>query len=254
MVGSHAFRSPAIRAPPNTPVSMLTRVMPICTVGRNRCGSPASSRAVVAPGTPLRSRTASRARRTETSASSLIENTPFTTISSRTMMISRPMPMAQHNGRRRSSHSHAARRVADGRMPLLAILLSVLGLVPFIVCGLAALGPDPATSARMLSALIGYAAVTLAFAGGIHWGFELQSRQQDSVRPARAARARRPPAAGRLDRLAAAAGGGTVDLAHPADRRLYRRRAGGAGGRQSAICCRHAIFGCAGALRWSLSR
>ena len=28
-------------------------------------------------------------------------------------------------------------------MPLLAILLSVLGLVPFIVCGLAALGPDP---------------------------------------------------------------------------------------------------------------
>ena len=31
----------------------------------------------------------------------------------------------------------------------------------------------------MLSALIGYAAVTLAFAGGIHWGFELQSRQQD---------------------------------------------------------------------------
>ena len=64
-------------------------------------------------------------------------------------------------------------------MPLLAVLLSVLGLVPFIVCGLAALGPDPTTADRMLSALIGYAAVTLAFAGGIHWGFELQSRQQD---------------------------------------------------------------------------
>lgn len=63
-------------------------------------------------------------------------------------------------------------------MPLLVVLLSILGLVPFVVCGLAALGPDPATSARMLSALIGYAAVILAFAGGIHWGFELQSRQQ----------------------------------------------------------------------------
>ena len=34
----------------------------------------------------------------------------------------------------------------------------------------------------MLTALIGYAAVTLAFAGGVHWGFELQSRQQDAVR------------------------------------------------------------------------
>jgi Protein of unknown function (DUF3429) len=62
---------------------------------------------------------------------------------------------------------------------LLVILLSILGLVPFVGCGLAALGPDPATSARMLSALIGYAAVTLAFAGGIHWGFELQSPQPD---------------------------------------------------------------------------
>ncbi len=65
-------------------------------------------------------------------------------------------------------------------MPLLAILLSVLGLIPFIVCGLAALGPDPGTASRMMSALIAYAAVTLAFAGGVHWGFELQSRQQDT--------------------------------------------------------------------------
>ena len=59
----------------------------------------------------------------------------------------------------------------------------------------------------MLSALIGYAAVILAFAGGIHWGFELQSRQQDRVRPARAARPGHRAAAGRLDRAAAAAGG-----------------------------------------------
>jgi hypothetical protein len=64
-------------------------------------------------------------------------------------------------------------------MPLLVILLSVLGLVPFVVCGLAALGPDQDTAMRMLDGLIGYAAVTLAFAGGIQWGFELQSRQTD---------------------------------------------------------------------------
>jgi uncharacterized protein DUF3429 len=64
-------------------------------------------------------------------------------------------------------------------MPLLAVLLIILGLIPFIVCGLAALGPDPTTASRMMTALIAYAAVMLAFAGGVHWGFELQSRQQD---------------------------------------------------------------------------
>jgi hypothetical protein len=53
-------------------------------------------------------------------------------------------------------------------MPVLAILLSVLGLIPFIVCGLAALGPDAETAPRMTVALIGYAAVILAFVGGVH--------------------------------------------------------------------------------------
>jgi Protein of unknown function (DUF3429) len=65
-------------------------------------------------------------------------------------------------------------------MPLLAILLSVLGLIPFIACGLAAIGPDQVTADRMLNALIAYAAVILAFAGGVHWGLELQSGQQDT--------------------------------------------------------------------------
>ncbi len=62
---------------------------------------------------------------------------------------------------------------------MLAILLTVLGIVPFIVCGLGALAPDAGTAARMLSALIGYAALTLAFAAGVHWGFELQAPQED---------------------------------------------------------------------------
>jgi hypothetical protein len=64
-------------------------------------------------------------------------------------------------------------------MPFLAIVLSILGLVPFVVCGLTALAPDPGTASRMLSALIAYAAITLAFAGGVHWGFELQSAKGD---------------------------------------------------------------------------
>jgi uncharacterized protein DUF3429 len=60
-------------------------------------------------------------------------------------------------------------------MPLIAILLSVLGLVPLVGCGLGALGPDPLTAERMLQAMIGYASLVLAFAAGIHWGFELQA-------------------------------------------------------------------------------
>ena len=66
-------------------------------------------------------------------------------------------------------------------MPVLAILLSILGLVPFIVCGLAALGPNPVTAERMLTTLIDYAALVLAFSAGIHWGFELQSTQQNKA-------------------------------------------------------------------------
>ncbi len=57
--------------------------------------------------------------------------------------------------------------------PLL-ILLSVLGLVPYVLCGLAALGPHAANADHMLAALIGWSAVVLAFAGGVHWGFVLR--------------------------------------------------------------------------------
>jgi hypothetical protein len=56
----------------------------------------------------------------------------------------------------------------------LLILLSVLGLVPYVLCGLAALGPNVANAGRMLAALIAWSAVVLAFAGGIHWGFVLR--------------------------------------------------------------------------------
>jgi hypothetical protein len=82
-------------------------------------------------------------------------------------------------------------------MPLLAILLSVLGLVPFVVCGLGALAPETDTATRMLSALIGYAGVMLAFVGGIHWGFELQSPgPSGGVRRARLGLGALPPLIG----------------------------------------------------------
>jgi Protein of unknown function (DUF3429) len=82
-------------------------------------------------------------------------------------------------------------------MPVLAVLLTILGVIPFIVCGLAALGSDPGTASRMMTALIAYGAVTLAFAGGVHWGFALQSLQQDPlVRRARLGLGALPPLVG----------------------------------------------------------
>jgi hypothetical protein len=58
-------------------------------------------------------------------------------------------------------------------MPLLAIVLGIAGLIPFIVCGLGAVSADPVQAARMMVALVGYGAVILSFLGGVHWGFAL---------------------------------------------------------------------------------
>jgi hypothetical protein len=64
-------------------------------------------------------------------------------------------------------------------MPAAAILLSILGLVPFIGCGLVALGPNPETAARMLTALLAWGALVLAFTGGLHWGMVLREPALD---------------------------------------------------------------------------
>ena len=58
-------------------------------------------------------------------------------------------------------------------MPTIAITLSVLGLLPLIVFAGGAVGHIPETAEHMLVALIDYAALLLAFAGGVHWGLAL---------------------------------------------------------------------------------
>ncbi|WP_428484171.1 DUF3429 domain-containing protein [Rhodopila sp.] len=58
-------------------------------------------------------------------------------------------------------------------MPTMIIPLSLLGLVPFVIFGLAAVGHVPQTAERGLVALIDYAALVLAFSGGVHWGLAL---------------------------------------------------------------------------------
>jgi hypothetical protein len=60
------------------------------------------------------------------------------------------------------------------RLPPAAIGLGLAGLVPFLGLGIAALAtPDEAAAQRYLLALVAFGAVTLAFLGGVHWGFVL---------------------------------------------------------------------------------
>ena len=59
-------------------------------------------------------------------------------------------------------------------MPPVAVLLSILSLIPFVACGLAAVGPHAEPADRMLAALIGYTALRLTFRGGMSWAMTLR--------------------------------------------------------------------------------
>jgi hypothetical protein len=58
-------------------------------------------------------------------------------------------------------------------MPTIVVPLSVLGMVPLVYFACGAVAPGPETAERMLVSLIDYAALALAFAGGVHWGLAL---------------------------------------------------------------------------------
>ncbi len=55
----------------------------------------------------------------------------------------------------------------------LVLLLGLLGLIPFLVCGYLACAWHTPAESRALIALIAYGAVILSFLGGVHWGFAL---------------------------------------------------------------------------------
>ena len=55
----------------------------------------------------------------------------------------------------------------------IAVLLSVAGLIPFIVICITILF-DPLASQTAIQALISYGAVILSFVGAVHWGFALR--------------------------------------------------------------------------------
>ncbi len=56
------------------------------------------------------------------------------------------------------------------RLPTLALLLGIAGLIPFLGFGVLSATPDGDRAALALAA---YGAVILAFLGGVHWGFAL---------------------------------------------------------------------------------
>ncbi len=65
--------------------------------------------------------------------------------------------------------------------PRLAILLGYAGLIPFISGAIGIWITPPAWRTDVLTALLHYAAVILAFMGAIHWGLAMAREHQDDA-------------------------------------------------------------------------
>ena len=64
--------------------------------------------------------------------------------------------------------------VTKKRLPVLAVVLGVLGLIPFLGCTIGIiLFPSDVPAPNLVRAIIAYGAVILAFLGGVHWGLAL---------------------------------------------------------------------------------
>ena len=66
-------------------------------------------------------------------------------------------------------------------LPLLAIALGLAGLLPFLAGSLAAVSQDDEWRRLGMLGLQAYAAVILAFLGGVHWGVALQAGTNQTV-------------------------------------------------------------------------
>lgn len=75
--------------------------------------------------------------------------------------------------------------MSNRRIPRVALVLGLAGLVPFAASALLSLYSDPETSSIALRSLAAYAAVILSFLGGVRWGVLLSDRHRfDSYGPA----------------------------------------------------------------------
>ena len=69
------------------------------------------------------------------------------------------------------------------RLPALAIILSVAGLIPFLLFGIGSVSTNILTSRIAAYILVGYGAVILSFIGAVHWGFTLATEHDPAERP-----------------------------------------------------------------------
>jgi hypothetical protein len=69
------------------------------------------------------------------------------------------------------------------RLPILAVILTVAGIIPFLLCGLGAVAANDVTSQPAVLVLIGYGAAVLSFLGGVHWGLTLATEDDPAERP-----------------------------------------------------------------------
>lgn len=74
----------------------------------------------------------------------------------------------------------------SNRLPPLAYVLGLGGVIPFIACGIGAVShstdnPQAQALALALPALIAYAAAILSFLGAVHWGFALAPAPQPNI-------------------------------------------------------------------------
>ena len=61
------------------------------------------------------------------------------------------------------------------RLPILAVVLGILGLIPFLACTVGIIAfPRDVPVPNLVHAIIAYGAVILSFLGAVHWGFALE--------------------------------------------------------------------------------
>jgi hypothetical protein len=58
-------------------------------------------------------------------------------------------------------------------LPFLAVVLGIVGVIPFVICGLGSVATNFIGAQIAIQLLLAYGAVVLSFLGGIHWGVSL---------------------------------------------------------------------------------
>jgi len=62
-------------------------------------------------------------------------------------------------------------------MPVPAVWLGLLGLIPFVAIAVAIVLVDGLVKSELLFAQVAYGAVILSFLGGVHWGLAITNQQ-----------------------------------------------------------------------------